>query len=244
LADYIYLRLPTNVGVGARGLVRMVGKTDIRLPAHLQASPTLLVWEVQILGDKGFYYLNTQPEIVTRFSLALPIGKIGYFAIDNRKRYIAASSAFEYTFDHINGVFIHTNNNRWLAVTPDSSPIQLNRIFRLLTESIRDEIEIVGLPDWLFSLREIAIMYQTVSNNQTIIQSWPDVVAMKLGSVENDEEGMIIIKQYCQCKADLHKLAQHLNIPIRKRDTIAQLTERIIESTITCRTWANASHSK
>ena len=65
-------------------------------------------------------------------------------------------------------------------------------------------------------------------------------IAMKLNSMTSNEEGMELLKQRCKHKADLHKLAQQLDIPVRKRDTIAQLTEKIIESTIAYRTRAAA----
>jgi len=65
-------------------------------------------------------------------------------------------------------------------------------------------------------------------------------IAVELNSMTSNEDGMDILKERCKRKADLQMLAQHLNIPFKKRDTIAKLTEKIIESTIAYRTRAAA----
>jgi hypothetical protein len=65
-------------------------------------------------------------------------------------------------------------------------------------------------------------------------------IAVKLNSMTSNEEGMKLLKERCKRKADLQMLAQHLEISFRKRDTILQLKEKIIESTIAYRTRAAA----
>ena len=65
-------------------------------------------------------------------------------------------------------------------------------------------------------------------------------LSKELNSTTSNEKGMELIKERCKRKADLQMLAQHLDIPFRKRDTIHQLKEKIIESTIAYRTRAAA----
>ena len=77
--------------------------------------------------------------------------------------------------------------------------------------------------------------YQTTTSDNDL-----RAIAMELNSMTSNKEGMELLKQRCKRKADLHKLAQQLDIPVRKIDTIAQLTEKIIESTIAYRTRAAA----
>ncbi len=65
-------------------------------------------------------------------------------------------------------------------------------------------------------------------------------IALKLNGMTSNDEGMLLLKERCKRKADLQMLAQHLDISFSKRDTIPQLTEKIIDSTIGYRTRAAA----
>lgn len=76
---------------------------------------------------------------------------------------------------------------------------------------------------------------QTTKSNVDV-----SAIAMELNAMTSNEEGMKLLKERCKLKADLQKLAQHLDISVVKRDTISQLIEKIIESTIAYRTRAAA----
>ena len=83
------------------------------------------------------------------------------------------------------------------------------------------------------------ILSQTTISNVEINVEITDI-ALKLNSMTSNEEGMELLKKRCKVKADLQMLAQHLDIPFMTKDTISQLTEKIIESTIGYRTRAAA----
>lgn len=56
-------------------------------------------------------------------------------------------------------------------------------------------------------------------------------IAIKLMTIPSCQDGMKFLKANLR-KTDLQRLARQLNIPIRKRDTIDKLAEKIVESTI------------
>ncbi len=88
---------------------------------------------------------------------------------------------------------------------------------------------------------KLQVIEKTQKQSQTT-QSDIDIkeIALKLNAMTSNDEGMAFLKERCKRKVDLQILAQHLEIPFRERDAIAQLTDKIIDSTIAYRTRAAA----
>ena len=61
-------------------------------------------------------------------------------------------------------------------------------------------------------------------------------IALTLKSITSWRDGTMFLKNAKLSKTDLQQLAHKLDIPIKKRDTIAQLIERIIDHEIVFRT--------
>jgi hypothetical protein len=120
-----------------------------------------------------------------------------------------------------------------------------NKIFQVVFRELSKEIKLndediakIVSGQAKFKLQVIekpARQSQTTISNVDITD-----IAVKLNSMISNEEGMELLKERCKRKADLQMLAQHLNIPFKKKDTIIVLKEKIIESTIGYRTRAAA----
>lgn len=115
-------------------------------------------------------------------------------------------------------------------------------VFRELSKEIKklNDVDIAKIVSGQTELKlqvvdKTKILSQTTISNVEITD-----IAVKLNSMTSNEEGLKLLKECCKRKTDLQMLAQHLDIPFRKGDTIPQLTEKIIESTIAYRTRAAA----
>jgi hypothetical protein len=123
-----------------------------------------------------------------------------------------------------------------------------NEIFYVVFRELSKEIKKLNDEDIAKILSgqakfRLQVIEKTEKQSQTTksnVEIRARAIAVELNSMTSNEEGMELLKERCKRKADLHKLAQHLDIPFRKRDTILQLIEKIIESTIAYRTRAAA----
>lgn len=69
-------------------------------------------------------------------------------------------------------------------------------------------------------------------------------VVDRLKAATDREHGLVVLDEYCTNKAELLALAQKLDLPVRKKDSIERLREIVIESTIGFRLRSKAIQGK
>ena len=116
-------------------------------------------------------------------------------------------------------------------------------VFRELSKEIKklNDEDIAKIVSGQGKFSRLQVIEKTKRQSQTTKSNVEiRAIAVELNAMTSNEEGKKLLKERCKRKADLQMLAQHLEISFRKRDTILQLTEKIIESTIAYRIRAAA----
>jgi len=74
------------------------------------------------------------------------------------------------------------------------------------------------------------------TSNKTKVFSFDEFTAQsilnELNTLNNRQEGEVILKEKCNNRFDYEKIASMLDIPFQKKDTIDRILEKIIEGTI------------
>ncbi len=68
--------------------------------------------------------------------------------------------------------------------------------------------------------------------NERMNKSQMKEIRSALELMDSREEGHKLLKDRCETKEDLTRLAKYLDLPVQKSDKVEQLFERIVEATI------------